>query len=95
MGEFKPGQLVRSTAGRDRGEHYLVIAVLDSRQVLVANGRNRPLSRPKKKNTAHLQYYDRGIDLEALAKAQKVTDSQIARHIKELAPQEDVSETGG
>jgi len=37
MGEFKPGQLVRSTAGRDRGEHYLVIAVLDSRQVLVAN----------------------------------------------------------
>lgn len=95
MGDLRPGQLVRSLAGRDKGEHYLVIEVLDSRQVLVANGRNRPLSRPKKKNTAHLQYYDRGIDIEALAKSQKVTDSQIAWHIKELTPRVDVSETGG
>lgn len=85
MEELKPGQLVRSLAGRDKGEHYLVIKVLDSRQVLVANGRSRTLARPKKKNTAHLQHYERGIDLD-----DQLTDSRIIRCLKELAPQADV-----
>lgn len=85
MAEWKPGQLVRSLAGRDKGEYYLVIKVIDARRVLLANGRNRTLDRPKKKNTAHLQRYDRAIDWD-----DQVTDSRIAGCLKELVPGEDV-----
>ena len=49
MEDLKPGQLVRSRAGRDKGKHYLVIEVISPREVLLVNGRSRPLSRPKKK----------------------------------------------
>lgn len=91
MDEFKPGQLVRSLAGRDKGEHYLVIKVLGPRYVLLANGRSRPLNRLKKKNIAHLQRYNRRADIQELLDAQKLTDSQVIRLIKELAPLEDVS----
>ncbi|HOL17915.1 MAG TPA: KOW domain-containing RNA-binding protein [Bacillota bacterium] len=91
MDEYKPGQLVRSLAGRDKGEHYLVIEVLGPRYVLLANGRSRPLSRLKKKNIAHLQRYNRRADILDLLNAQKLTDSQVVRLIKELAPRDDVS----
>ena len=89
--ELRPGQLVRSLAGRDKGEHYLVIEVLTPRQVLLANGRSRTLNRLKKKNIAHLQRYGRRADIEELLNARKLTDSQVIRFLKELAPLEDVS----
>lgn len=89
MEELKPGQLVRSLAGRDKGEHYLVIEVIDSRRVLLVNGRSRPLAKPKKKNTVHLQRYDRRVDLEELRERRELTDSRIIRCLKELAPPEE------
>lgn len=90
MEDFRPGQLVRSLAGRDKGEHYLVIKVLGPRQVLLANGRSRTLGRPKKKNITHLQRYGRRVDIQELRHAQKLTDSHVVRFLKELAPLEDV-----
>ena len=32
MEDLKPGQLVRSRAGRDKGKHYLVIEVISPRE---------------------------------------------------------------
>jgi large subunit ribosomal protein L14e len=87
--QFRPGQLVRSLVGRDKGEHYLVIQVLGPRQVLLANGRSRTLNRLKKKNIAHLQRYSRRAEIEELLHAHKLTDSHVIRFLKELAPLED------
>lgn len=92
MGELKTGQLVRSLAGRDRGEHYLVLKVVDARYVLLVNGGSRPLARPKKKNKAHLQRYRRRADIEDFSDVQSLTDSRIIRYLKELAPQADVEQ---
>ena len=72
--ELKPGQLVRSTAGRDAGKHYLVLKHLDQSRVLLVNGRSRPLSSPKKKNPFHLQSYDRRADIEQKLLAGELTD---------------------
>ena len=55
--DVEPGQLVKSLVGRDKGKHYLIIDVEDGRVVL-ANGRSRSMSRPKKKNPKHLQSYN-------------------------------------
>ncbi|HPZ64680.1 MAG TPA: hypothetical protein PLC75_03640, partial [Bacillota bacterium] len=61
--------------------------VIDRRQVLLVNGRNRPLARPKKKNVAHLQRYDRRADIEEAARSGKLTDSLVIKYLKELVPQ--------
>ncbi|HHW73949.1 MAG TPA: RNA-binding protein [Firmicutes bacterium] len=89
MEELRPGQLVRSRAGRDKGRHYLVIKALSPREVLLTDGRKRPLSRPKKKNVIHLQPYSRRVEIEETIRAQKLTDSQVIKYLCELAPQEE------
>lgn len=56
------GQLVKSLAGRDKGRHYLIIG-FEGGRALVADGRSRPVNRPKKKNPKHLQPY-KSVDRE-------------------------------
>lgn len=89
MEGLRPGQLVRSRAGRDRGKHYLVIKLTGPREVLLSDGRSRPLARPKRKNVAHLQPYSRRAEIGELISSQKLTDSQVIRYISELAPLEE------
>jgi len=50
-----PGQLVMSRAGRDLGQIFVVLAVEDGHFARVADGRARPVTRPKRKNMRHLQ----------------------------------------
>ena len=49
------GSVVIAKAGKEKGGFYVVVQVLDSRYVLISDGRRRPLEKPKKKNIAHLQ----------------------------------------
>ena len=52
--QFTPGNVVCSTAGRDRKYLYVVVAVTPER-VMVADGRRRGIDNPKPKNPMHLQ----------------------------------------
>ena len=52
--DYRPGMLVRSKAGHDKGCIYVVISVKNE-YVYLAEGDLRPLSRMKKKNIRHLQ----------------------------------------
>jgi ribosomal protein L14E/L6E/L27E len=80
------GQLVRSIAGRDAGTYFLVVGVKDSRHVMVADGRLRHISRPKKKNVRHLEVLSARVDeAEArFAASRVVTDRNVAEAIDEL-----------
>ncbi|MBQ3331341.1 MAG: KOW domain-containing RNA-binding protein [Ruminococcus sp.] len=49
------GSVVIAKAGRDKGKAFAVIDVLDDRTVLIADGKSRPVERPKRKNVIHLQ----------------------------------------
>lgn len=51
--ELKIGRVVYSRAGRDKGE-FLVITGQADEFLLVCNGKDRPLERPKKKNYKHV-----------------------------------------
>ena len=57
-----PGQIVRSKAGRDKGDDFLVLDVIDAKHVWVVDGKARPLQRPKKKRVIHLQRTHRVIE---------------------------------
>lgn len=52
---LRKGQIARSIKGRDKGRYYIVLAC-EENIVLVTDGDRRPLSKPKRKNVAHLWY---------------------------------------
>jgi ribosomal protein L14E/L6E/L27E len=76
---LRVGQKVRSLSGRDRGLNYLIIGFEGDHLLLLANGKGRTLSRPKKKNTRHVEislWVDRDIE-ERLNSQKTVTDEEI------------------
>ncbi|MGJ9460389.1 KOW motif-containing protein [Oceanobacillus sp. CF4.6] len=52
------GQIVRIKQGRDAGQYAVVIAIVDDRFVLLADGEKRKTNRPKKKNLHHIETMD-------------------------------------
>ena len=53
--DIAKGSVVIAKAGRDKGKAFAVLDVLDDRTVLIADGKRRPIERPKRKNVLHLQ----------------------------------------
>lgn len=51
---MKIGTVVRASAGRDKGYLLCVVGEQDG-YVLVCDGKERPLERPKRKNPKHLE----------------------------------------
>ncbi len=54
MQEFKVGDLVVSTAGHDMGQFYVIVEILDKNYVALADGKNKPITSPKKKKIKHI-----------------------------------------
>lgn len=77
--EFEKGYVVISRAGRDKG-YYMAVTDTDEERdfVIVADGKERPLDRPKRKNPKHLQKTNYKIDLEQL------TDKKLRRFLSDL-----------
>ena len=73
LAELRPGMIVKSKTGHDRGRIYLVMCVAEDR-VWLTDGRYRPVSRPKKKNLRHVKIFDRTIHKDDLAKLQMLQD---------------------
>ncbi len=62
---FKCQQVVLSLAGRDEGQ-LLAVVREDEHGVWLADGKRRPLERPKRKNPRHLRPLDIEIGREAM-----------------------------
>lgn len=78
--EIKIGSVVRSKAGRDKGDYFVVLA-LDGNFVYMANGELRKVDNPKKKKLKHLQgtdYYSDFIANKVVA-SQKVTNQELRK----------------
>ncbi|MGI6678264.1 MAG: RNA-binding protein [Dehalobacterium sp.] len=81
------GQIVKSTAGRDKNAYFLVLKVLPKeRIVLLVDGDKRRMNNPKKKNLRHIQ----ATHLVAKDLAEKMIagvescDREIKRYLKEV-----------
>lgn len=80
------GQLVTSNAGRDQTNIYLVIGILQNKNLLLVNGRDRKFKNPKQKNMRHVTVFKsiaQGV-AEKLHSGMKVTDEEIRQAIKVL-----------
>lgn len=83
--DARVGEIVISMAGHDEGMLLVIIAGIDPAFVLVADGKRRKLSAPKKKKMQHLTNIARlsKEDTEAL-RLGKANDSLLRRRLSAL-----------
>lgn len=83
---LEPGQLVVSTAGRDRGKFYLVLEETLDNKVYVVDGEIRKVANPKRKNKKHLRPCpDISSEFtEKLKAGLKITDLDVRKALKEI-----------
>ena len=84
--ELTISDVVVSTAGRDTGEWFYVIAE-DSHFLYLANGKDRALDKPKRKKRKHVQKVLRSETrvAEKLHSGGKVLNSELRRDLAFLA----------
>jgi len=80
------GRVVLAKAGRDKGKLFVVVGQLDQEYVLIANGTNRSIDKPKKKKLKHVDIRPNYLDniREKLLKRQKVLDAEIRKSLENL-----------
>lgn len=80
------GTVVRSQAGRDKGEFFVVIAKEDDEYLLLADGRMRKVEKPKKKKRKHVNFTDICIEdiRTKLEKHDKITNAELRKALKVL-----------
>ena len=83
--EIAKSDIVRSDAGRDQGKLFIVLAV-EGEYLLLADGKARPVSRPKRKNVRHVAVTSlRADDIERLlADGLSPTNKQVKRALARL-----------
>lgn len=92
----RPGQLVTSRAGRDKGCPLFVLRVLDDRFAEVADGLMRSVRAPKRKNIRHLQPHT-VVHAELAARLNRgelPTDEELRAMLSEVLAGESVAMTG-
>ncbi|MDB5054949.1 MAG: ribosomal-like protein [Bacilli bacterium] len=52
------GQFVKVLRGRDLNKYAVIVAIVDQRFLMIADGDKRKFDQPKKKNLLHLQLQD-------------------------------------
>ena len=77
--ELKVGQVVKSTAGHDKGD-LLVIAGFENEKVLVCDGKHRKLEKPKCKNPKHLEETEMFLEPDSMA-----TDKMLRKTLNKIA----------
>lgn len=83
--EVRVGTRVRSTAGRDKGVDFIVIAV-EGEYLSLADGNLRKVDRPKRKKLKHVQAsadYSEFI-ADKLAVTGKVTNAEVRKALAEI-----------
>jgi len=81
IGQMQIGQIVFSKKGRDKGKAMVIISVEDE-YVFLADGQLRPLNKPKKKKSKHIQPTLTVIEGLETATIGGLTDADIRKWLK-------------
>ena len=78
MYTVEQGRVVRSIAGHDKGEFFVVVE--DSEKfVLLCNGKERKLQNPKKKNKRHI-----ALTSFVMSETEMQTDCRLRRNLNKI-----------
>ena len=86
ISDYIISDVVKSTAGRDKDEIFYVIGE-DEKFLFLANGKDRPLDRPKRKKRKHVQKVLRSETrvAEKLRCGDKVLNGELRRDLAYIA----------
>ena len=79
MGPITVGSVVFSKAGRDKGNFFMVLEILDDAYVNIVDGEIRKLDRPKRKKIKHLKNTNDVLEPIAVKviKGTKIFDAEV------------------
>ena len=86
------GKLVISKAGRDDEESYIVVDIIDGDYILLANGYNKKVDKPKKKKLKHLKPIEWLPGCETKLSQEKLTNRFIREAVNALEIEDRVTE---
>ena len=94
--DYMISDLVVSTAGRDQGSLFYCVG-RDERYVMLVNGKDRTLDKPKRKSRRHVQKVLRSETrvAEKLRAGDKVLNSELRRDLAFLAREMQSNNLGG
>jgi large subunit ribosomal protein L14e len=81
------GQFVKVLRGKDEESYAVIVAILDDRFVMIADGNKRRFDQPKKKNVLHLKLQP-AISQEvssSLLETGRVTNAKLRYAIQKFA----------
>ncbi|HSK69371.1 MAG TPA: KOW domain-containing RNA-binding protein [Candidatus Limnocylindria bacterium] len=88
--DLKGGIAAISLAGRDKGRAFMVLCPVDAQFVLVCDGRNRPVAKPKKKRRKHLMPTRHEMpELAAKYAQNRLRDEEIRAFLQTVRPSDD------
>ena len=81
MNDLMLGQVVRSTAGRDKGNFLIIVDIIDPNYVMIADGDFRKINHPKRKKVKHLAKTNQIASAiqEKLNNGEKIQNSEIRK----------------
>ena len=96
ISDFNISDVVISTAGRDAGKLFYVIGT-DPVYLLLANGKDRTLDKPKRKKRKHIQKVLRSETrvAEKLRLGDKVLNSELRRDLAQIGQTLQSNNLGG
>ncbi len=96
ISEINISDVVQSTAGRDQGQWFYVIEA-DPIYLMLANGKDRTLEKPKRKKRKHVTKVLRSETRVAgkIRSGDKVLNSELRRDLAFLASQMQANNLGG
>ena len=77
--ELRKGQIVKSVKGHDKGD-LLMIADFDEKRVLLCDGKQRKLNKPKVKNLRHVELTGFEVDIKEVD-----TDRKLRKTLNKIA----------
>ena len=77
--ELKKGQIVKSLRGHDKG-NLLMVAGFDGKRVLLCDGKQRKLNKPKVKNLKHVELTEFEVDIKEVD-----TDRKLRKTLNKIA----------
>ena len=96
ISDFNIADVVLSTAGRDQGELFYVVGT-DPIYLMLANGKDRTLDKPKRKKRKHIQKVLRSETrvAEKLRNGDRVLNSELRRDLAYLSREMQSNAPGG
>ncbi|MHB1394259.1 MAG: RNA-binding protein [Clostridia bacterium] len=86
MQDISIGQIVISTAGRDKDDKFVVLCIIDDQYVYISDGGIRKLEKPKKKKIKHLKKLNYVAEelKDKLESKKKLSNSEIRKLLKSI-----------